>query len=445
MRRYCCLIALFALLLGPVPAVHAGDAASEDPGYAAESLILTEADLPSPWKLGELGEDMPAGLPSEDDITGIAGADVDTFDVGIEHRPIKGPAGEDLVLAVLDVDLDDPVPFLSALKSAAAAKAWRLSELGNRRRIMLVAGPEEIAKKLESIQRDAAASNLGAMAFERLLSDFNEGKPGTTSVKRARSFAKISENLTEKSPLSRTILGLCGLFENKELEDKQEGLDLLREWVDKDGVFKPTTELKLFAWGMIGRTLIEKKTDKAYEESVKWLDKCVAEEELASKLANERGDSYLRLRVWGNRYNGLCSLAKLGRKQEALDRLGECLALGVRMTTLDGSWQQYFEHVWYWDEDLDELRKEAGFMDIVKEHAPEKMKFVDPATRSQKEEKYDFAKRRTQLDVVRKKRAEAKKKAEEAKKNGEDEEQEIPGAKKKPGDSKKKDDDGAEG
>ena len=432
MRRLSCLTALLALLLGPVATVH-GEGADDDPGYAAESLILTEADLPSPWKMGELGEDLPEGLPSEDDITGIAGEDVDTFDVGIEHRPIKGPAGEDLVLAVLDIDLEDPVPFMNALKKAAASKGWRHAELGHRRRVMVVAGPEAVATKLESIQRDAAARNLGAMAFERLLSDFNEGKPGKTSVKRARSFAKVSETLAEKTPLSRTIIGLCGIFEGKALEDKQEGLDLVREWVDKDGVFKPTTELKLFAWGMIGRTLIEKKTDNAYKESVKWLDKCVEEEELASKLANERGDSYLRLRVWGNRYNGICSLAKLGDTDEVLQRLPKCLELGARMTTLDGTWQQFFEHVWYWDEDLDEVRKDPRFMDIVKANAPEKMKFVDPATRSQKEEKYDFAKRRAQLDEIRKKREEAKKKAEEAKKKGEGEEQGLPGG-KKPGD-----------
>jgi hypothetical protein len=439
MRRYSCLAALLALLLGPAPALHADDVADDDPGYAAESLIVTEADLPSPWKLGELGEDLP-GLPTEAAITGVAGEKIDTFDVGIEHRPIKGPGGEDLVIAVLDVDLDDPAPFLDALKSAAAAKGWRHGELGHRRRVMIVAGPEELAKKLESIQRDAAARNLGGMAFERLLSDFNQGKPGRTSIQRARAFAKVSEALAEKTPLSRTILGLCGIFENTELEDKQEGLDLLREWVDKDGVFTPSTELKLFAWGMIGRTLAEKKTDKAYEESVKWLDKCVAEEELATKLANERGDSYLRLRVWGNRYNGICSLAKLGRKQEALSRLPRCLELGARMTTLDGSWQNYFEHVWYWDEDLDELRKEAGFMDIVKKHAPEKMKYVDPATRQQKEEKYDFAKRRTQLDEIRQKREEAKKKAEEREKSGKGAEQEVPGAKKKPADAEKEED-----
>ena len=127
-------------------------------------------------------------------------------------------------------------------------------------------------------------------------------------------------------------------------------------------------------------------------------------EDQAIEEANERNDQYLRLRVWGTRYNMCCGLVRIKSHDEAFKELETCMTIGKRLLSLGNRWQRWFEHAWFWDKDLEPIRKDPRFMPLMKKVAPDE---------------YDWEKRTPELEKAKKQMEEQRAKQEAAKKAGE--------------------------
>ncbi len=394
------LLALVCSLVLAVPA-HAEEA----PDFTAETLIFVQDDLPSGWKLLDSG-DCPPELPSEDRVTEAGGEAVDAFAITCEYRLVQAPGGVQAVVAIVDVDLDEDTPkYLSGLKALASPNAWKVVELGHAQRVMLVAAPAEKLDELVSWQQDIAARNLMVLAYDRLLSDFQDGKSGKLSLERAGEYASAALTIRKGMSGAKAIQGMVMLMK----EDKEGGISTVRKALGDSGKLAATPRMRFFGWGLIGRALINDTKEKpatpqqnkdaveAFKNAMRYEDQAIAE-------ANERNDQYLRLRVWGTRYNMCCGLVRIKSHDEAFRELETCMTIGKRLLSLGNRWQRWFEHAWFWDEDLEPIRKDPRFMTLMKKVAPDE---------------YDWEKRTPELEKAKKQMEEQRAKQEAAKKAGE--------------------------
>ncbi len=396
--RLAARLALAAALFLAAPAAFAEEA----PDYTAESLIFVQDDLPSGWKLLD-SSDCPAELPSEDQVLEAGGDAVDAFSLTAEYRLLQGPGGAQAVIVIVDVDHDEgTAAYVNGLKGLAMPKGWKVVDLGHTQRVMLVAGPAEKLDELVAFQKDVAARNLVKLAYERLLSDFQDGKSGRLSIKRAGEYADAALKVRDGSAAAKAIHGFTQLMK----EDNEGGISTVRKAMQTSGKHSPTPRMRFFGWGLIGRALINdtpKKpaTEQENKDAVEAFKKAMQYEDEAIAEANERNDQYLRLRVWGTRYNLCCGLVRIKSTAEAYKQLETCMTIGKRLLSLGNRWQRWFEHAWFWDEDLAPIRTEKRFVDLMKKHAPDK---------------YDWEKRKPELEKLKKKRDEERKKQEAAKK-----------------------------
>ena len=407
------LLAFLALGLGVAsPAV-----ADDIPNYGAESLILEEDDLPTGWLMDVdvTEEDFPAGFPNDMLLEEAGGDDIDTSSLIVESRVLRSPAKELCYCAIIDADMDEGLgKYLDAVKAKASTNGWYYGDLGDKRRVLIVAGPESARKLLSEKAREIGARNLGELAYSRLLSDFSEGRPGPTSLKRAVEYAEASEGLVGESPLSMTIKGVVHLFR----EEADEGIEMLRKHVDGEGVLRPVDTLRAFAYGLLGRNLLLKKEEKANGEALKWLTMAIGLEKASVKQARESGDSYLFLRVWGNHLHRMTSLVRLDRKEEAFSNIAPMMELGKQLLSMGGGWQQWFEHVWFWTDELEPLRADERFKKELEPFAPKDYKW-DERLEKLKEAKKKRDEARAKAEKQKAER-EAREKEEADKKDGED-------------------------
>lgn len=398
MRIATCM-ALAATLLFTAPYALADEA----PDFTAESLIFVQDDLPSGWKLLD-SEDCPAELPNEEQVSEAGGDDVDAFELTVEYRLIGMSGGGMAVVAIMDADLEGgPAVYTTGLKALAAPGGWKIVELGHPQRVMLVAGTPEKMDEIVAWQTKVAAQKLALMAYDRLLSDFQDGKSGKLSIQRATEYADAALKLKANMPAARAIHGVTAIFK----DDKDGGIKTLKGALAASGDLAPTARMKWFGWGMIDRTRINDTEEKpataaenkeavaAFRTALQYQDAAIAE-------ANERNDPYLRLRVWGTRYNLCCGLVRIGDKDSAFKELETCMTVGKRLLSLGKRWGRWFEHAWFWDKDLEPVRQDPRFMTLMKKHAPDQ---------------YDWTKRTEELQKAKKKSDEekAKQKAQKAK------------------------------
>ncbi|MDJ0976081.1 MAG: hypothetical protein QNJ98_16600 [Planctomycetota bacterium] len=394
------LLALVCCLALAVPAY-----ADEAPDFTAETLIFVQDDLPSGWKLLDSG-DCPPELPSEDRVTEAGGEDVDSFAITCEYRLVKAPGGMQAVVAIVDVDLDEDTPkYINGLKAIAAPNAWKVVELGHAQRVMLVAAPAEKIDELVSWQKDIAARNLMVLAYDRLLSDFQDGKSGKLSMERAGEYASAALSIRKGMSGAKAVQGMVMLMK----DDKEGGISTVRKALGDSGKLAATPRMRFFGWGLIGRALINDTEEKPAtaqqnKDAVEAFKNAMRYEDQAIEEANERNDQYLRLRVWGTRYNMCCGLVRIKSNDEAFKELETCMTIGKRLLSLGNRWQRWFEHAWFWDKDLEPIRKDPRFMPLMKKVAPDE---------------YDWEKRTPELEKAKKQMEEQRAKQEAAKKAGE--------------------------
>jgi len=372
--------------------------AEDIPNYAAESLILEEDDLPNGWEMDvdTMEDEFPAGFPNDTLLEEAGGDDIDTSSLIVESRVLRSPDKALCYIAVIDADMDEGFGmYHDAIKAKAASGGWTLGTVGSKRRIVVIAGPEAARGLLAEKQKEIGARNLGELAYSRLLSDFSDGRPGPTSMKRAVEFAEASEDLVGATPLSQTIKGVVHLFR----DETDKGIPMLRKHVDGDGVLRPSDTLRGFAYGLLGRYLLEKKEKKHDGEALQWLTQAIGLEKVLVKQARDSGDAYLFLRVWGNHLHRMSALVRLDRKDEAFDKIPSMMELGQQLLSM-GGWQRWFEHVWFWSEELEPLRADERFKKELEPFAPKD---------------YEWDKRLEELQKQKKQRDEARAKAEKEK------------------------------
>lgn len=389
MRIATCMALVAALLL---TAPHA--TAEEAPDYTAESLIFVQGDLPSGWKLLD-SEDCPEELPTEEQVSEAGGDAVDAFELTVEYRLIGMADGSKAVVAIMDADLEGgPAVYVNGLKALAAPAGWKVVELAHPQRVMLVAAAAEKLDEVAAWQTKVAAQKLARMAYDRLLMDFQDGKSGKLSIQRAEEYADAALKLSKNMPAARAIQGVTAIFK----DDKDGGIKTLKGALAANGDLAPTDRMKWFGWGVIGRARIndtEKKpaTESENKEAVAAFRSALGYQDAAIEEANELNDPYLRLRVWGTRYNLCCGLVRIGEKDAAFKELETCMTVGKRLLSLGKRWGRWFEHAWFWDKDLEPVRKDPRFMELMKKHAPDE---------------YDWAKRTEELTKAKKKSDEEK-------------------------------------
>lgn len=379
--------------------------AEEAPEYTAETLIFVQDDLPSGWKLLD-SEACPPALPTEEKVTEAGGEGVDSFAITCEYRLVQGPGGVKAVIAIVDVDLEDESPtYLRGLKAMATEGSFQVVELGHAQRVMLVAAPAEAQEALIEWQKDVAARNLVRLAYRRLLVDFQDGKSGKLSMERAGEYAEAALAIRPGMSGAKAIQGMVQIMQ----EDQDAGVSNLRKALGDSGKLAATPRMRFFGWGLIGRALINDTKEKPAtpqqnKDAVEAFRQAMQYEEHAIQEANDRNDAYLRLRVWGTRYNLCCGLVRIQSHDEAFKELETCMTIGKRLLSLGDRWQRWFEHAWFWDKDLEPIRKDPRFMTLMKKVAPDD---------------YDWEKRTPELEKAKERMEAERAKQEAAKKAGE--------------------------
>lgn len=365
-------ILLPLLLIGALVTPAAGEEDPEPPAYFVEHLVPSDEQVPEGWKIVDEAAPGP-GLLTAADVNDLA-ASLELEDgFFLEYRVFKG-RGELVPVAMMDVE-EKVSAFHAALTEKAAAKGWRIRELGSPTRVMVVGSSSSSAAKLAEALVEHCVYALTEIAMNRLRGHSGQEEAGREA---ALEYTKAVDAMVPKTGTAQAVIGVVHWIKAQPKEQGQEpdrkeqelAVKHFARSLEADVKYPPKGSVLVFAAGQLGGMLLTWKDKSRLEEATKALELAVKNEREAKTQAQR----------FGNRYNLACAYARKGRKDDAFKNLEVALEVGKNMPV--SYFRAQYENIREKDEDMAPLRSDPRFSELMKRFKPpeEKKRRMPPPT-----------------------------------------------------------------
>jgi tetratricopeptide (TPR) repeat protein len=331
---------VFALLLA-APCAYADG--YEPPPFTADEVVLEADALPEGWTAAESTD---AATALEDAATeALKGAGFDLDEDGASASVVvRDGAGAEVALLLLDLDAD-PAAAAAALKSKAGASGWTYRELGSPGRLVLASGPEASRATAVDVQVRQAVRSIAQMGFARYRDE---------AYGAARDRAEAALAIDPEAAAAHAVRGLA-LAQAAGADEAKEALAELRRGLKAGAQVPAEGALALHAWATLGQKLLMgPKSAEADREAKQAYEKAVSLE------SHDKPGSVF---VAGLHYDLGCAHARLGEKEAAIREVEKGLR-GLKEAD-PKAWPQHLEHAKSKDPDLDSIRSDPAFAEML--------------------------------------------------------------------------------
>jgi tetratricopeptide (TPR) repeat protein len=349
MRVALLALAAFLLLVWP-GALRAEDEVPPAP-FAVDDVAPAPGERPAGFEPVVAAGKVPDAAPTVGSLlTLLVQAGVPEAAVHVRSRAWQRPDGAVVVSSLLGVDGDAAAAGLEALRSAAETSGWKLRELGHPARLLVSWGSADDA-------REAAATWQAHLVVRRLCETTWVRVVAAGDREAFQAALQVLAAAGRIEPRAAAFHALRGRVAEA-TRNPQVALESFRLALRPDAPVPAPESWLVIAAGRVGHMLLLQESESVLEEALAALQKAVALEEHAdSPIAR-----------FGNRYNLACTLARLGRLDEALAELERSLETGKRL--LGDDYAQNYEHARERDPDMAPLRPDPRFQELMKKYAP---------------------------------------------------------------------------
>ncbi len=345
MRQSVFFLSLVLCVVAATPAM-----AEDAPPFKVKDVAPGDDERPEGWNPVVKSGVIPDTAPTVKVLLALGKtAGIEDGTLSARSRSIQKEDDTAAVVSIVGIEVKNEA-FTNGLADAAVKHGWKVRELASPMRVAVVwASKAELCEELLTWQAHLAAKKITQAAVRR--------SGSVSSMEQARALLGYVGNALKIEPESgMTNSFLANMLDR--MRNPDGALAAYRKAVKADAPIPAPPYWQMQAGARIGHILLLKGNKEFLKEAAKALERAVELSEHA-KVGVEK---------FGPVYNLACAYSRMGRLDDAFKALEKSLAIGK--AELADEWGFHFEHAKVKDPDLEPLRGDPRFAEMLKKYDP---------------------------------------------------------------------------